>query len=671
MDLTELLAPISAASPAGVSLRGEYLYRQIELARVEEDEAPQGEWTRARKTADPAQVVHLATDVLARQSKDLQVAAWLTEAWTLREGLAGLAAGLRLVHDLMDRFWEHLYPELEFDDPEREGGDPELRAAPLEWMDHVLPAAVRAVPLTRAGHGAQAYEDARALGYEKAVKGDGERHQAWLRAVENGRLSADAFDRALAQTRADWLVERRAEAQAAQAALEALRRLCSLRFDRDAPRFLALRGALEGVEQLAGQLLERKQAGLEAAPASAAAAADAPPAAPSAEAPAVQPVPPRAEHAAATAEDVPESAPGGPPADVPPAPAEDVPGDSAGAPRSRGEAAARVAALARWLRAQDPADPAPYLMVRGFRWGELRAGGPLPDPRLLPAPPTGERVRLRTLALEERWAELLEAAEEATAAGHGRGWLDLQRYAATACEALGPAYDAVRQATAGALRALLHDLPALPGLTLMDDTPAANRETLAWLRESGIAPADGDAEAAYPAPRTASAEERARARAAAGEPDRAVAILLDAGGGRRGGPAPRRPPPPRPVPPAHAGGGGDGGGGAGGRGRPRPAGDGGAGAAARAGGLGGGRGGGPPPCPALPLHGPAGRRAGRARAPVPARVPAGPRARHPAGRGGGCSRVIPSAPCGRPCWTGSWTGTTPAPARRGRGRWRA
>jgi type VI secretion system protein ImpA len=529
MDLTELLAPISAASPAGASLRGEYLYRQIELARVEEDEAPQGEWTRPRKTADPAQVVQLATDVLARQSKDLQVAAWLTEAWTLREGLAGLAAGLRLVHDLMDRFWEHLYPELEFDDPEREGGDPELRAAPLEWLDHVLPAAVRAVPLTRAGHGAQVYEDARALGYEKAVKGDGERHQAWLKAVENGRVSADAFDRALAQTRADWLVERRAEAQAAQAALEELRRQCSLRFDRDAPRFLALRGALEGFEQLAGQLLERKQAGLEAAstPAGAAASPPAPsanePAVPGPAAAAVPPDAPRVEPAAAPA-DVPAFDPS---PDVSPSPPEGAPGDFA-SPRSRGEAAARVAALARWLRAQDPADPAPYLMVRGFRWGELRAGGPLPDPRLLPAPPTGERVRLRTLALEARWAQLLEAAEEVMATEHGRGWLDLQRYASTACEALGPAYDGVRQAAAGALRALLHDLPALPGLTLMDDTPAANRETLAWLRESGIAPADGDAEGAYPAPRTASAEERARARAAAGEPERAVEILLDA-----------------------------------------------------------------------------------------------------------------------------------------------
>jgi len=539
MDIAELLAPISAAHPAGVSLRGEYLYRQIELARVEEDDAPQGEWTRARKTADPAQVVSLATDVLARQSKDLQVAAWLTEAWTLREGFPGLAAGLQLVHALMDGYWEHLHPALEHDDPALEAGDPALRAASLEWLDHVVPAAVRMVPLTRAGHGVRVYEDARALGYEKAVKDDTARHQTWLQAVEGGRVSADAFDRSLAQTRADWLVERRAEAAAALAALEALKRLCSLRFEHDAPRFLALRSALEEAERVAGQLLERKQAGIDAATAGAAVppteTADAP-AAPAATA--VSPAstgPAAAGPERAVSKPVPSPSPPSAEEAAIPSPADPTdptdptdPADPAGSPRSRAEAAGCVAALARWLRAQDPADPAPYLMVRGFRWGELRAGGPLPDPRLLAAPPTGQRVRLRTLALEERWAELLEAAEEMMASEHGRGWLDLQRYVATACDALGPAYDAVRQAAAGALRALLHDLPALPGLTLMDDTPAANRETLAWLRDSGIAAADGGAEPAYAAPRAAPAEERARARAAAGEPERAVEILLDA-----------------------------------------------------------------------------------------------------------------------------------------------
>ena len=106
----------------------------------------------------------------------------------------------------------------------------------------------------------------------------------------------------------------------------------------------------------------------------------------------------------------------------------------------------------------------------------------MPDPRLLAAPPTADRVRLKTLALDEKWGPLLEAAEEVMATEYGRGWLDLQRYVAAACTALGPDYDAVRAAVAGTLRALLHDLPALPSLTLMDDTPTANAETRAWLR---------------------------------------------------------------------------------------------------------------------------------------------------------------------------------------------
>lgn len=196
-------------------------------------------------------------------------------------------------------------------------------------------------------------------------------------------------------------------------------------------------------------------------------------------------------------------------------------------PRSREDAGTRMAALARWLRAQDPADPAPYLMTRGFRWGELRAGDL--DPRLLAAPPTDGRVRLRRLALDGRWAELLDAAEEMMAAEHGRGWLDLQRYAVTACEALGAEYDAVGRAIAGALRGLLADLPALPGLALMDDSPAANAETAAWLRAAGIV---GDA-AAHEAPVPATVEARARALAAAGDAQGAVRVLMDAADAER------------------------------------------------------------------------------------------------------------------------------------------
>src|SRR5690606_27653621 len=148
-------------------------------------------------------------------------------------------------------------------------------------------------------------------------------------------------------------------------------------------------------------------------------------------------------------------------------------------PQRREDAAARVAAAARFMRQESPADPGPYLMLRGLRWCELRAGGRRLDPKLLAAPPAEVRAPLEQFPVGGRRCELLEAAEDVMATPYGRGWLDLQRYVLVACEALGGEFESVAAAVRGALRSLLQDLPELPDLTLMDDSPTANGETRA------------------------------------------------------------------------------------------------------------------------------------------------------------------------------------------------
>jgi type VI secretion system protein ImpA len=71
---------------------------------------------------------------------------------------------------------------------------------------------------------------------------------------------------------------------------------------------------------------------------------------------------------------------------------------------------------------------------------------------------------------------------------YSRAWLDLQRFVVQACAALGSQFDAIARAICSELRALLADFPALLTATLMDDTPAANAETQAWLRELAAEP---------------------------------------------------------------------------------------------------------------------------------------------------------------------------------------
>ena len=128
-DLCALLAPLPGPEPTGESLRYSPVYAQIRDARLEEDQSlPMGEWTRALKKADWPAMETLCIDVLTTSTKDLQIAGWLTEAWTRRHGLAGLAAGAQLLEGLCRNFWDDIHPRIEDDDVE-------IRVAPLFWIN--------------------------------------------------------------------------------------------------------------------------------------------------------------------------------------------------------------------------------------------------------------------------------------------------------------------------------------------------------------------------------------------------------------------------------------------------------------------------------------------------------------------------------------------------------
>jgi len=158
-----------------------------------------------------------------------------------------------------------------------------------------------------------------------------------------------------------------------------------------------------------------------------------------------------------------------------------------------------VASVARYLRKESPYSPVSYLLLRGLRWGELRANGSALDESMLEAPLTEVRQKLKRLAQEGQWEEVLDTAEAAMASPCGRGWLDLQRYVVRACEELGSWYDAIAMAVRAEVGALLADFPQLRSLTMADDTPTANPETQAWLDGFLTAQAAAEQQAA-PAP---------------------------------------------------------------------------------------------------------------------------------------------------------------------------
>ncbi len=496
----DLLAPIPGDEPAGPYLRYDPVYDEIKEARREDPDLPQGAWETSRKTADWPRVVALAEEVLRRRSKDVQVAAWLTEAALHREGFAGLRRGLELLRDLLEGFWDGVHPEID-------DGDAEMRAGPLDWVGGKLDVAVHLAPIDGEGHSLFDYRQSRTVPTREEAESDSGKEEARGRAVEEGRLTPEEFDAGFGGTSKAWYSQLVEDLDASLTAIDDLDRIGDERFGDVAPSYLPLRDAIREVRQLAGQLLARKQvlepdAGEDPSdagdPAAAGGAAD-----------------PAADARSGT----------GPRAGAAAAPAPSA------TPRSADEAARWIAAAAAYLRAQDPTSPAPYLMLRGFRWGELRASGPVLDPRLLAAPTTEVRTRLKTMLLDGRWPELLAACEEVMAAPQGRGWLDLQRYELTAVDGLGAEYEGVADALRGALHTLLRDVPTLPDATLMDDSPTANAETRAWLQAEGLLDGEAPAPAPERAPRQESGDalhRRAMERLRGGEPQKAIELLMRA-----------------------------------------------------------------------------------------------------------------------------------------------
>jgi type VI secretion system protein ImpA len=133
-DFTHLLAPINKKHPTGCDIRQEsnanQLYRKIKdvrlSARTIERQQVQGIEISAK--ADWATVYTLTQEVLCHYSKDLEIAAWLIEALLREQGFAGLCKGFSLTRQLIELYWDNLYPL-----PDEDGI--QTRIAPLSGLN--------------------------------------------------------------------------------------------------------------------------------------------------------------------------------------------------------------------------------------------------------------------------------------------------------------------------------------------------------------------------------------------------------------------------------------------------------------------------------------------------------------------------------------------------------
>jgi type VI secretion system protein ImpA len=464
----DLLNPIEGPNPSGVNLRYEPIYDKIKEARREEDQPPPGMAERDRKVADNPLVIKLTRDVLTNKTKDLQLAAWLTEALLKQQGFAGLKDGLALCFGLTEKFWDTIYPELE-------DGDAQARGAPLGFVGTRLEIPLKLVPVVeKANYSFIDYQQTREVGYEDQAKtDDAKKKRAQL--IKDGKLAPEMFDRAFEETPKKFYAQAEKDLDQCLETLTQLKESCDSKFAEDGPSFGPLRTALEATRHIIHGFLQKKRE-KEPDPVE------------------VAPVQPGADAGAGVA--------GGSAAVGPVRVGVLLSVETSSEPPDRLDAVRKIAEAAAFLRRREPRSPASYLMLRGLRWGELRAAVDRADPTQFEAPPTELRKHLKRLALDKKYEELLEAAESAMALPCSRAWLDLQRIVVEACDALGSEYEAIARAIRSELKALISDYPQLLDSTLMDDTPAANVETRAWL--NGLTQSGAPLDAAGATPSNAS-----------------------------------------------------------------------------------------------------------------------------------------------------------------------
>ena len=331
IDLEALLAPIPGENPSGSNLLYSGLHDQVREARRADDTLAQGEWKRDQKVAEWPLVFKLTTDALASRTKDLQLAAWLTEALVNLHGFSGLADGLKLMRGLLEKFWDTLYPEID-------EGDLEARANAVGMLNRpFFAAAVLGIKITGNPVGPNyshiEYKDStrfdipenlESLEYQEKERITVLRQQA----VEEGKITSQEWRTAKSASNRAFYEDLNMMLQLCWDECKALDTLMDEKFQRQTPGLSDFRKGLESVRSTVEIILKEKRL--------------------------LEPDPVEAmEEASAEA--------GGGGGGV----------RSAGSAGTRAEALRRLGEVAEFFRATEPHSPVAYLLQRAIRWGQI------------------------------------------------------------------------------------------------------------------------------------------------------------------------------------------------------------------------------------------------------------------------------------------------------------
>ncbi len=260
IDIDAILAPIPGDNPAGEDLRYNPVYEEIKEARRSDDALNRGDWQHEIKRSDWDKVITVSVNALTKKTKDLQIAAWLTEALINTEAFEGLAAGLQILTGLMVKYWEQLYPLIE-------DGDLDFRAAPVEFLNEKLWASVKQLPITDSratpGYSWLKWEESRAVGYESDARnkyGDVDENKKKKRddLLAEGKLSAEDFDAAAAKASKDYYKSLTENLDICRKVFKQLEETVDEKFGNQAPRLAEFGNAIEDCYKISIRFLKEK-----------------------------------------------------------------------------------------------------------------------------------------------------------------------------------------------------------------------------------------------------------------------------------------------------------------------------------------------------------------------------------------------------------------------------
>src|SRR5262245_2444523 len=316
LDFDALLAPIPGDNPAGAALRyaGDYDEIKALLPKPDRDafeaSGQEGQWSK---------LVLLTTQKLRDKSKDLSIAAWLTEGLVRMQGFAGLRDGLTLIHGLCDRFLDTVYPL-----PDE--GDLEVRAAPLQaLLERNAGMWVVEIPLTKAPIRSPDTDETIPVSYNLW-------HSIVDAQLEDKKPLQGAMEQAAADSPTEFLQRLYGDMQETEDALQQLKGLMAERLEGAAPGVVAVAEAVAKCKSRVATVLTKRGV--------------------------------RVGGPENNGDEMGENSEAG-------AEGHGSNGATSGPIRSREDALVRLREVADFFRRTEPHSPVPYLILRAINWSRM------------------------------------------------------------------------------------------------------------------------------------------------------------------------------------------------------------------------------------------------------------------------------------------------------------